>query len=413
MRVFHRTIPLVIVKLLLLQLCQVANAITQICSTDTSFSKVTVQSAPLVTISYKSSETHLQLFIESSTKSWIGFGYSPSGQMLNTDAVIGLESGVHLYSLPDSLMAPMGVTKLDNEFQTLTEKSFTVSDGDIKSTLEFILPLENRNVVIAKNGVSKFIYAIGNDDVTDSYSGVHKLRGDVDLTLSPCQAFEEREDIDYSVRNQKRLLKIHGLLAAAAFGVLMPMAIAASILRNYLRKEVKSKQLWFWIHYSLNVLSYLLVIVLFVLAIQARNYSSIGHFTKVHDQLGLAIMILVTMQVLAGIFRPSTEQHRSQKAEDEASVDEFDDHSGRDEHGNKLPYGSNILLRKKWARMHRVGGIFILLMLAYQFYSGIEAYKTLFQVDGKISFIFYWIWMGLGFVLLLILISLNIWKAPH
>ncbi|GFH57048.1 hypothetical protein CTEN210_13524 [Chaetoceros tenuissimus] len=406
-------VPLVsVVKLLLLQLCQVTNAATQICSTDTPFSKVTVQSAPLVTISYKSSETHLHILIESATKSWIGFGYSPSGIMLNTDAVIGLESGVHLYSLPESYMAPMGVTKLGDEFQTLTEKSFTVSDGDVKSTLEFILPLENRNDAIVNNGVSKFIYAIGNDDVTNSF-GVHKLRGEVDLTLSPCQAFEEREDIDYSVMNQKRLLKIHGLLAAAAFGVLMPLAIAASIFRKYLRKEMKSKQLWFWIHYSLNVLSFLLVIVLFALAIRARNYSSIGHFSKVHDQLGLAILILVTIQVLAGIFRPSVEQHQSQKVEDEVSVDEFVDHSGRDEHGNKLPYGSNILRRKKWARMHRVGGIFILFMLAYQFYAGIEAYKTLFLVDGKVSFIFYWIWMGLGFAFLLIFISLNIWKAPH
>ena len=194
----------------------------------------------------------------------------------------------------------------------------------------------------------------------------------------------------------------------------MPMAIAASILRNYLRKEIQSKQLWFWIHYSLNVLSFLLLIVLFVLAIRARNYSSIKHFSKVHDQLGLAIMILVTIQVLAGIFRPSVEQHQSpQKVEDEVSVDEFVDHSGRDEHGNKLPYDSKILKRKKWARMHRVGGIFILLMLAYQFYSGIEAYKALFQVDGKVYFIFYWIWMGLGFVLLMIFVSLNIWKAPH
>ena len=118
----RRTLPLlrmVLVKILLLQLCQIANAITQICSTETPFSKVTVQSTPLVTISYKSSETHLQILIESSVKSWIGFGYSPSGIMLNTDAVIGLESGVHLYSLPDSLMAPMGVTKLNEEFQTV------------------------------------------------------------------------------------------------------------------------------------------------------------------------------------------------------------------------------------------------------------------------------------------------------
>lgn len=88
---------------------------------------------------------------------WIGVGFSPSGTMENSQAVIGIydEDTVLKYDL-----APGQATQMSDDKQTLQKASITTMDG--KTIMEFTkLLVEDDEVEILEDGENIFLHAWG------------------------------------------------------------------------------------------------------------------------------------------------------------------------------------------------------------------------------------------------------------
>jgi len=90
---------------------------------------------------------------------WIGLGFSPSGTMENSQAVIGIydEDTVLKYDL-----APGQATQMSDDKQTLQDASLTTMDG--KTIMEFtkLLVEDDDEVEILEDGENIFLHAWGS-----------------------------------------------------------------------------------------------------------------------------------------------------------------------------------------------------------------------------------------------------------
>jgi len=197
----------------------------------------------------------------------------------------------------------------------------------------------------------------------------------------------------------------HGILLAIAWGVLAPLAIGASLLRKHIT-ATRFGMLWFSWHFYLNIGVVLLTLIGFILAVVATQKEGNPHFrvdgsTKdVHQKAGLAIMILVVVQGMAGYFRPaapaSAAPKPTSKADDEehapsAPVDSTKNSADNDssspakelpvlvDKADKAAMASNEqeaapvpAVRTAWEWSHRLGGFALLGLAWYNCHSGIE-----------------------------------------
>ena len=92
----------------------------------------------------------------------------------------------------------------------------------------------------------------------------------------------------------------HGVLAFLAWGVLLPFSVNASLLRNKFPKG----PLWFNFHRNTSFGAFALFVALFCIAVSYTTKEGRRHFNNSHGDMGLAMFILTTLQMLRGIFRP-------------------------------------------------------------------------------------------------------------
>ncbi|KAL7521404.1 hypothetical protein ACHAWX_006076 [Stephanocyclus meneghinianus] len=101
--------------------------------------------------------------IESATESWLGWGISPSGEMIGGEAVIGLpdQGTVRKFMLNDESME--GVVEMEEAAQTLMETSIVQENG--MTIMSFAKYLDEDQYGIAASGsANSFIYAIGSSN---------------------------------------------------------------------------------------------------------------------------------------------------------------------------------------------------------------------------------------------------------
>lgn len=319
--------------------------------------------------------------------------------MVGNKAVIGILTSptspfgeVRKYSLDG--IDPSNVVALGQEEQTLVNATFLAgpSTAEVQggSQLKFVKNLVDGDEIIPAEGKVRFIYAVGQSPL--SLQGGHRLSSSVLLSLAPCVDFTAEQE--KRARNYKQALRIHGILAAVAFGFLVPLAIAASALRKYLDFEICcGKKAWLIAHIALNTLSFLLVILIFVGAILSKNAVKGFHFKKSHEKVGLALFILVSFQVIASAFRPKTPLASAKNAIDmeksgsDPEIDKFEDEKGQ------LSTEPKSRARIMWEVGHKILASAIVGMAMYQLYSGLHAYKRIFgEVDDWITA--YWVWLG-------------------
>jgi len=377
---------------------------------DAKYTTVILSLDPPTRILYRSTSTALEVMMESTNVGWIGFGFASDGteKMVGNKAVIGILSTssspvgvVRKYSLGG--IDPSNVVALAGEEQTLVNATFIAgpSTAEVQggSRLQFVKDLVDGDEIIPSEGKVRFIYALGQNPL--SFEGGHRLRSSVLLDLAPCvdfTAIQEKRARDY-----KRSLRIHGILAAVAFGFLIPLAIAASAARQYLDFEICcGKKAWFMVHITLNTLSFLCVIVLFVGSILSKNAVNGNHFKKTHEKVGLALFILVSFQVITSIFRPKTSLAKKsmEKSDSDLVIDTFEDEKGQ------LSSQPKSRARMMWEIGHKILASVILGMAMYQLYSGLHAYGRIFgQVDSWITA--YWIWLGFALAFVTFVIYRN------
>ena len=160
---------------------------------------------------------------------------------------------------------------------------------------------------------------------------------------------------------------------AIAWGLLCPLAIAASMLRDFFPPGM-----FFQIHRAVNSLVVGLTLIAFSLALRATNIENLDHFAdEPHRKLGLVIFIFAFVQALNGALRP----HATEPGEEKKTV------------------------RLGWEIGHRAFGLLTLILSWVNCNTGLERYFLKFDSgsddEDKLRVIF-WIFAagisGIAFV---------------
>jgi hypothetical protein len=296
-------------------------------------------------------------------QAWIGVGPSSSvnGAMVPADAVIGLPGAGNSKSNPGKYTLTSkdisGVTLLDDSRQTLANHKIEQNDTHTVMTFDKIL-IEANEIPIVLDSEIAFIwaYGYGND------LGVHRSRGAVRLAVGACipgvtPVSGNSAGMLSTPSNYKSFWSAHGFLAGIAWGILSPLAIGSSLLRDLIPKA----GLWFKIHMLLNMTVFVFTVVAFILAVVAQENGKIpgesaSHFVGLtHRTVGLVIMIFVSLQVLGGMLRPHAPSKLANgKIEDKAPI------------------------RLMWELVHKGSGYGLLVCGWWQVQSGLNLYAVRF-----------------------------------
>ena len=302
-------------------------------------------------------------------EAWVGIAFSNNGQMVGSEAVIGIPDGqkvpprkYHQYSY-----ALCDVVPMDTAAQTLTDATVTIDDVG-RTIMKFTkLMKEAGEIEISMVGEMGFLWAVGSSIEL----GYHQSRSPFAISLSTGLAQEIK------VPNMTAWL-VHGILAFVAWGVLIPFAIDSSLFRSMLPKKQgssgsSSSKLWFNLHRTLNTTAFALFIALFSIAVAVTAKEGGDHFFNSHEKVGLIMFIITTLQVVSGIFRP--------RLPPPESVDEV-----------------KTTARKGWEGGHRLLGVGLLACGFWQMQDGIELYVMKYSIseenESKVV-IAYWAWIGL------------------
>lgn len=180
----------------------------------------------------------------------------------------------------------------------------------------------------------------------------------------------------------------HGGCAAVAWGILVPLAIGSSIIRETLESIGLPNGVWFQIHRGLNTIAALLTICAFGIAVHLINEAGKEHFTGgTHLTLGLVIFILTLLQALNGILRP----HLPPAVDSTSATNKEVDEEGAEEdavNGEKEEAPSEPKSQKRvlWEYGHRILGAAVLAMAWWQVQSGFGLFASFFVTDLRGAF---------------------------
>ena len=322
--------------------------------------------------------------------------------MVGNTAVIGKSDPLNPYGDVGKYLLgaqdPSSVVKLGSEDQTLMPGAMFFSqpgNGTAEnpggSKLIFTKLLTDGDEVIPATAESvKFIWAVGYNGDSTNLLG-HQMSGSFDIPLEPCGNFiaqAAKDALDY-----QRALKIHGILGAVAFGLLVPLSIAASTFRQCLDFEVRGTKVWVLVHAGFQMISYILAIFVLIIAFLAKKAVNGYNLKKTHEKAGIALFALVTIQVILASMRPRAATKETEKNA-EAAVDGFDDQDGE---------APPVVVQKSRARLgweigHKLSAFAIVGLTMYQIPSGIDLYEKMFGSAGLDTL--YWVWFGIVLALM-------------
>jgi hypothetical protein len=360
---------------------------------------------------------------------WLGFGFSSNGRMTGASAVIG-----H----PDIPLGPtnpgkyymggrtLGAVQLVPDIeQTLTDTSIT--QNSTHTTMKFTKRLvEDGELTIDAYGRNTFIYATG---VVNGLSP-HNHDGAFTLALTSCQFASGGADASNvpsglnsglvflnQASSTRQLWIWHGVLMAVSWGILVPLAIGSSMLRDTL---CLAPGVWLTIHLSLNMFAILCMIVSFGIAVYATNANTAdgedpNHFSDLkHRTIGLVIFLLAFVQAASGMMRPSGPKKPAAPVEVPKDVeetfdmvnessDEFertfnsnDDSSDDEVSSNGKASGGKSVARRIWEYKHRIMGLGLLGLSWYNCDSGLELFAERYGENNDVSGAFWGVTSGLA-----------------
>lgn len=285
---------------------------------------------------------------------WVSIGSSLDDLMAGSEAVIGSpDFGPQKYFMSSKDPDGSGVYPMPESQQTLTDTSVVVTDG--QTIMKFTKNIREIGEIEINTGNNKFLWAYG----TSSTLGFHAARSVFELNLA--SGVSEEVTVAY-----KSAWFAHGIMAFLAWGVLVPFAVQAALLRSLLPKG----PVWLNLHRALNLSAYAFFGITFIVAVVYTLKEKGAHFANAHQRMGLAMFILALAQNLGGYFRP----HNPASGEEKTK------------------------LRRGWEIGHRVLGVALLVCGFWQINSGIELFSMRYSISKSkddIVTTVYWAWIGI------------------
>jgi len=293
-------------------------------------------------------------------EAWLGIGFSEDGQMIGSEAVIGELSGNTVEKWNLISKGAVAVELMPEAQQTLTDNSIEVVDG--QTIMKFTKIMKEPNEIEISSGDNTFLWAHGS---TPNLS-IHTGRAPFELNLASGTSEE------LTVPNKSAWLA-HGIMAFLAWGVLVPFAVQASLLRDLLPQG----PLWYKLHRAFNATGFAFFVVIFAIGVAYTSKEGGTHFQNDHQKMGLAMFILAFFQVSGGVFRPHVPEAGEEKS----------------------------LIRKGWEVGHRVLGVALLACGFWQMFEGIELYAIKYSLSESSENslgIAYWVWIGVMSALIVV-----------
>lgn len=296
---------------------------------------------------------------------WVALAFNDGSKMMaGSDAVIGsTETGKpQKYRLfTNSPVVDSAIQLMPPEQQTLINASIEYKDG--QTLMRFTKTMNEPDEIPISMGDNDFLWAYGMSP-TIGYHGPNRQPIVVNLSSGSSEVVQ--------VPNMAAWLA-HGICAFVAWGVLAPAAVQSALMRALFKGK-----LWFQIHQYFNSLAFVLTIASFAIAVAFTQKEGSQHFTNNHEKMGLAMFIMVALQVLGGGLRP----HVPDPGEEKTTV------------------------RKGWEIGHRVLGITLLACGFWQMYAGIQLYAIKYGGVGsseeRAVTTAYWVWIAFDCALLVI-----------
>eukprot|EP00562_Extubocellulus_spinifer_P002443 CAMPEP_0178472190 /NCGR_PEP_ID=MMETSP0696-20121128/1441_1 /TAXON_ID=265572 /ORGANISM="Extubocellulus spinifer, Strain CCMP396" /LENGTH=724 /DNA_ID=CAMNT_0020099369 /DNA_START=190 /DNA_END=2364 /DNA_ORIENTATION=- len=300
--------------------------------------------------------------LEYSGLAWLGFGFSTDGKMIDSEAVIGRpdlaaadEEKPLKYNLKGK--GTTAVIPMEEARQTLTDALITQDGTNTVMTFTKILEEEGEHTIDPAVPIH-FIYAIG-DGNTLAY---HAKKGTIQLNLSTCLTGAGAKTAGGTGQNSNRTMwAAHGILATLALALATPLAVTTAWFRTLVPSS------WIYIHVFANVSSFFMILLSFILAVMAMSMSkNPAHFSDPHHIAGLAILMLVTFQVMNGFLRPPVEK--------------------RDPYAMESKIAGIITIpgtaRELWKILHHCAGLVVLGVGFWQLKTGMDLYAADFTVGS-------------------------------
>jgi len=256
-----------------------------------------------------------------------------------------------------------GVSPMPQDRQTLSNTSVEFKDG--QTITRFTKTMKEVGEIEITTGDNTFLWAHG----TSTTLGYHSARKSFSLNLSS-GALESIQTPD------KAAWLAHGIMAFVAWGVFVPLAVQSSLLRNVLPCLGDG---WFQVHRALNASAYVFSIAFFAIAVAYTGKEGGSHFDNSHKAMGLAMFVMLSVQVLGGALRPHL-----------PAPDSNEEKTG---------------VWKGWETTHRVLGVTLLACGFWQMSKGIELYAIKYsvsQTDEKAVTIAYWVSSGVMIALIIL-----------
>lgn len=319
-------------------------------------------------------------------------------QDLSEMAVSDSSTWIFAVGLPGNQFA--GKHVIDGSFQMgLTENCMEVADPTLSPTVQVTINADSPTVVVSTDPdeESPSVAAaptspIPSPTLAPVSSSVAGLSNGGDASASSGIVFLETNEYG-------NLWMAHGVIMAIAWGVCAPLGIGASILRDFIKE--KFGRSWYNFHLYLNMMTLLLTVIGFLIAVVAMEKSGEHHFTEnIHTRAGLTIMVLVVVQALAGYFRPAatpsapapsnTTKRSSQSDEELADDAEEAQEVALEQKEVSEPAESTKkpLKRLLWEWSHRLGGVTVLGLAWYNCYTGIDIQHEDFETKDWSSAFF-------------------------
>jgi hypothetical protein len=306
---------------------------------------------------------------------------------LPADAVSATNPGKYDLGSKD----PSGTVLMDTSHQTLTNTNLI--QNSTHTVLTFTKPLvESGEYDLSATDANTILWAVGGTNQLL----FHIRRGDITLKLHQCTVTSDTGVVTgtdsgagvVSVSDDNHSMWVaHGMCAATAWAILVPLAVGASIIRSLLEFMGLPKGMWFQIHRGLNMIAAILTICSFSIAVYLFNEEpGAVNFTELtHHTLGLVIFILTLLQAISGICRP----HLPHPNLPTVHIDgDYESNQNFEEDPKAVP-AEKRTTRIIWEYGHRIVGAAILGMAWWEVQDGISLFLERFPDSYNLTPVFW------------------------
>jgi hypothetical protein len=329
-------------------------------------------------------ENEFAAVVEYQEQGWVGLGFSNSGDMVHSKAVIGQENGVALYDL--SLATLEGVIPVENDDAQV--RGSLLEDRGM-SQLVFTMKMLP-DLFKEVDGLYTLIIAAGESNTLGYHR--HRFAFRINLRHNACDpdsteegttsgtAQQETQQTTETIYDHKAAFAAHGLFATLSFAMFIPLAVFASHFRTLLPRW------WIYIHVLCNTVAFLFTLITVILAFSAmamRGKTVESHMSQAHHWTGIFLLIVVVFQVLLGFRRPPVDNPGETKFSQVYPTS--------DKSESCLP----TTRREKWYFMHRVAALVTIAGSLFQLHSGFTLFSEQYSNGSKTTLIIYWLWTAL------------------